>query len=267
LTWGAGDFGGGVLSRRAPVLTVVLISQVAGSVGALAIALLIRESMPAPADLPWALAGGLGGGIGITALYHGLSTGRMGVVAPVTGVLSAGLPVLFGVVTEGLPGFLVIIGIGLAIVAVVLVSRVQDERSGDSGLRFALIAGLALGTFGISASRFSEGHTFGLLSIVRAIEALLITVIVIAGHRRWRAPRRLLPAMAGVGALDMAGNATFILAAQAGSLAIAAVLSSLYPVTTVILAAVVLRERITRSHAVGIALAAAAIVTITIGST
>ena len=232
----------------------------------MAIALVIGESMPADSDVPWAIAGGIGGGIGIVALYHGLSIGRMGVVAPVTGVLSAALPVLFGVFTEGLPNLPVVVGIGLAIVAVVLVSRVHDERSGPSGLPFALIAGVALGTFGISASQFSEGHTFGPLTIVRLTEAVLIAIVVIVGHRHWRASPRLLPAMAGVGALDMVGNATYILAAHAGSLAIAAVLSSLYPVTTVVLAAAVLRERITRSHAVGIALAAAAIVSITTGS-
>jgi drug/metabolite transporter (DMT)-like permease len=105
------------------------------------------------------------------------------------------------------------------------------------------------------------------LTLIRATESLLIIAVAVLGRQAWRADRRLLPAMAGVGVLDMAGNAAFILAVQAGSLAVAAVLSSLYPVTTVVLASVVLRERITRSHATGIALAVGAIVCIAAGST
>ena len=144
-------------------------------------------------------------------------------------------------------------------------SRVADDRAGPSGLGLALLAGVAIGSFGIAISQISEGHTFGPLTIIRAAEAVLIAAVILIGRRAWRADRRWLPAMAGVGVLDMAGNAAFILAVQAGALAVAAVLSSLYPVTTVILAAVFLRERVTRSHAVGIVLAVGAIVCIAVG--
>jgi drug/metabolite transporter (DMT)-like permease len=161
---------------------------------------------------------------------------------------------------------LVVIGIGLAIVAVVLVSRIDDGRSGPSGFGLAVVAGIGIGGFGVAISQISEGHAFGPLTIIRATEAVLIGAIVVLGRQAWRADRRLLPAMAGVGVLDMGGNAAFILAVQSGSLAIAAVLSSLYPVTTVLLASVVLRERVTRSHAVGIVLALAAIACIAAGS-
>jgi drug/metabolite transporter (DMT)-like permease len=222
--------------------------------------------MPLPTDVPWSILGGVTGGIGIVALYHGLATGRMGVVAPVTGVLAAAIPVVFGVVTEGLPSPLVVAGIVIAFVAVVLVSRVDDGRSGPSGVGIALIAGVAIGSFGIAIDHISEGHTFGPLAIIRLAEALLIVLVIVIGRQAWRIERRWLPAMAGVGVLDMAGNATFILAVQAGSLATAAILSSLYPVTTVILATVFLRERVTRAHAIGIALAVAAIVAIAAGA-
>jgi drug/metabolite transporter (DMT)-like permease len=267
VTWGSGDFAGGLLTRRSPVLAVVLVSQVVGAVIALALALLRGETMPLPTDLPWSIAGGLTGGVGIVALYRGLAVGRMGVVAPVTGVLAAAIPVVFGMLVEGLPTALVAIGIGLAIVAVVLVSRVNDGRDGPTGLWLALVAGVAIGGFGVAISQISDGHAFGPLTIIRASEGLLIGAIIVVGRQAWRADRRLLPTMAGVGVLDMAGNAGFILAVQAGSLAIAAILSSLYPVTTVILATVILRERVTRSHAVGIALAVAAIACIAAGST
>jgi drug/metabolite transporter (DMT)-like permease len=266
LTWGSGDFGGGLLTKRTPVLGVVLVSQLVGIVIALALAFVRGETMPAPSDVPWSIVGGVGGGIGIVALYHGLATGRMGVVAPVTGVLAAAIPVTLGVLTEGPPPVLVVVGIGLAIVAVIFVSRVDDGRSGPSGIGVALIAGVAIGSFGIAINQISAGHTFGPLTIIRATEAVLIVGVIVIGRQAWRMDRRWLPAMAGVGVLDMAGNAAFILAVQAGSLAIAAILSSLYPVTTVILATVFLHERVTRAHAVGIALAVGAIVCIAAGA-
>lgn len=237
-----------------------------GAALALVLAVLRGETIPLPADVPLSIFGGVAGGIGIVALYRGLAIGRMGVVAPVTGVLAAAIPVAFGILMEGLPGPLVVVGIGLAIVAVVLVSRVNDGRAGPSGLGLALVAGVAIGAFGVAISQISEGHAFGPLTIIRVTQALLIVSAIVIGRQAWRADRRLLPAMAGVGVLDMAGNASFILAVQAGALSVAAVLSSLYPVTTVVLAMLVLHERMTRSHAIGIVLAAGAIVCIAVGS-
>jgi drug/metabolite transporter (DMT)-like permease len=266
LAWGSGDFSGGLLSRRVPVLAVVLVSQVVGTAIALPLGVVRGETMPLLSDVPWCIAGGVTGGIGIVALYHGLATARMGVVAPITGVLAAAIPVVYGVLVEGLPSALVVLGIGVAIVAVILVSRVADDRAGPSGIGLALVAGVAIGSFGIAISQISEGHTFGPLAIIRSAEGVFIAAVILVGRRSWRFERRWLPAMAGVGFLDMAGNAAFLLAVQTGALAIAATLSSLYPVTTVILASVFLRERVTRSHAVGIVLAAIAIVCIATGS-
>lgn len=265
-TWGSGDFAGGLLARRSAVLAVAMVSQLVGIAIALVVAVIRGETMPVPADIPWSVLGGLTGGLGIVCLYRGLAVGRMGVVAPVTGVVAAAIPVGFGIATQGFPMPLVVVGIGLAIIAVVLVSRVDDGRSGPSGLGLALVAGTAIGAFGVVISQITEGRVFGPLAIIRASEALLIAGIAIGLRQPWRTERRLLPAMAGVGVLDTAGNAAFILAVQAGPLAIAAMLSSLYPVTTVVLAMLVLHERVTRTHAVGIALAIAAIACIAAGS-
>lgn len=266
LTWGTGDFGGGLLSRRAPLFGVVLASQLVGTVVALGLAVIRGESLPTATDVGWSVAGGLTGGIGISALYQGLAVGRMGIVAPITGVIAALIPVAAGIAFEGVPPPLVLLGIGLAFVAVILVSRVGDDRNGPSGVGLALVAGVAIGLLGVAVAQLSEGHVFGPLTILRATEALLIGAIVLVGHRAWRSDRRWWPRLAGVGIMDMAGNGAFILAVQAGSLAVAAVLSSLYPVTTVVLATIFLREPVTRSHAVGIALAAAAIACIAGGS-
>ena len=233
---------------------------------ALVLAVARGEGLPTSSDIGWSVVGGLAGGIGISALYQGLAVGRMGIVAPITGVIAALIPVVVGIVFEGLPAPLVLVGIVLAFVAVVLVSRVSDDRAGPSGVGLALVAGFAIGATGVVFAQLSDGHVFGPLTILRASEAGLVALIVLVGHRDWRPSLRLWPALAGVGVLDMAGNGTFILAVQAGSLAVAAVLSSLYPVTTVVLAAIFLRERVTRTHAAGIALAVAAIACIATGS-
>ncbi len=234
---------------------------------ALVLAIVSGETAPTAADLGWSVLAGVAGGIGITALYRGLAVGRMGIVAPVTGVIAALIPVTAGIVLEGVPPPLVLLGIALAVLAVVLVSRVRDEASGPSGIGLALSAGVAIGSFSVFAAQLSDGHAFGPLVLIRGAEALLIVAAVLVTRSAWRPERRLVPAIAAVGVLDMIGNGAFILAVQAGALAVAAVLSSLYPVTTVVLATIFLRERVTRTHAVGIALAVTAIVCIALGST
>src|SRR5207249_11721079 len=114
------------------------------------------EPMPSTADVSWSAAGGLAGGIGITALYQGLAVGRMGIVAPITGVMAATIPVAVGVAFQGIPAPIVLVGIALALVAVVLVSQVEDQRGGPSGLGLALVAGAALGLLGVCFSQISD---------------------------------------------------------------------------------------------------------------
>jgi drug/metabolite transporter (DMT)-like permease len=254
---------------------VVLLSQVVGMAFALVLAIARGETAPTTADLGWSVLAGITGGVGISALYRGLAVGRMGIVAPVTGVIAALIPVAAGIALEGLPAPLVLFGIGLAIAAVILVSRVRDEASAPastaapapSGLGLALIAGVAIGLFSVAAGQISDGHAFGPLVVIRGAEAMLIGGAVVVTGAGWRPDRRLVPAISLVGVLDMTGNGAFILAVQAGALAVAAVLSSLYPVTTVVLAWLVLHERVTRTHAAGIALAMAAIACIAVGTT
>ena len=234
---------------------------------ALLIALLRGETFPPVVDVGWAVAGGFAGGTGIASLYRALAIGRMAVVAPITAVLAATIPVVVGFATHGLPAPVVLLGMALAIVAVILVSQVQDAAEGRSrGLGLAVLAGVGFGLFGVCIGQLSDGHVFGPLVVVRATEAVLIGGLVIVTRSPWRPPRDLVLAICAVGVLDMAGNGAYILSAQAGSLAVASVLSSLYPVTTVVLAATFLRERVTRIHLVGIALAAVAVGLIAFGS-
>jgi drug/metabolite transporter (DMT)-like permease len=263
LTWGAADFGGGRASRRGPVFGVVILTQTVGILLSGAIAIIRAEPAPTAADLGWASLAGLAGALGIVCLYQGLASARITVVAPITGVLAATIPVTVGWLSQGVPSLWRIAGIGLALVAVFLVSTSVDPRSDrPAGVRFGLAAGLGLGLFNVFAARFSPGLVFGPLVVVRIVEALSIGAIILVARRPWRLPRAVAPLAIVVGAGDMTGNAFFVLAAQAGRLDVASVLSSLYPITTVVLAAILLRERVTRVHGLGIAAAGAAIVLI-----
>lgn len=254
------------MSRRAPVFGVVLFSQLIGLLIAFAIAVWRAEAIPTGQDLVLCLVAGVLGGVGVTALYRALAVGRMGIVAPVTGVLAAVIPVVAGIAFQGLPGPMVLAGIGLAVAAVLLVSRVADEGGGRAGLTEALVAGIAIGLFGVTIAGLGKGNVFAALAVIRSVQAVLIIAAIVATRATWRPERRVLPAIAVIGVLDMAGNGLYLLAVQSGALAVASVLSALYPVVTVILAAVLLRERITRHHTVGIGMAAVAIALIGFGS-
>jgi drug/metabolite transporter (DMT)-like permease len=191
----------------------------------------------------------------------------MGVVAPTTGVLSAVVPVAAGFLLEGVPQPAAIAGIALALLAVVLVTRAPGaDPDRPSGIEWALLAGLAIGGFNLFVGQFSGTTALGPLVLIRLVQATVLGFVLIAFRQPWRMPRDVPPKLVGIGLLDMAGNASFILASQAGALAIAAVLSSLYPVVTVLLAIVVLREHLTRSHVAGIALTAVAIALIAAGA-
>ncbi len=255
------------MTRRAPVLGVVGVTQGVGAIAALGLAIVRGEPFPVASDVALAIFGAFAGVIGITCLYRGLAVGRMGVVAPTTGVLSAAVPVLVGFATEGIPNPVAIVGIALAIVAVILVTRAPSaDPERPSGIWWALAGGLALGVLGACLGRFSGTTALGPLVILRLTQAVIIVTLIVVTRQPWRMPSDAPPKLVAVGLLDMGGNAAFILAAQAGALAIAAVLSSLYPVVTVILAITLLREHVTRSHVAGIALTAVAIALIALGA-
>lgn len=246
-------------SRRAPVLGVVLVVEVVGVLLAGALAIAVGEPLPSERGILFGLGAGACGMFGILGLYRGLAVGRMGVVAPVAAVLGAGLPVAIGFLLEGVPGPLQVVGIVLGIAAVILVSQVPGPAGRRSGIEFAIVSGVGIAGFNVFISQLPEGEAVWPLAVLRLESIVLVFVIVLLGRQAWRVPRdALLPAI-GVGSLDMVGNLAFILATQAGALAITVVLASLYPVVTILMAIAILRERMTRFHAVGIAAAMAAI--------
>lgn len=261
--WGIGDFGGGLTSRTAPVFGVLFTSQVASLVVAVPLFLVAGERPMSATDLGLAALGGVFGASGLALLYRGLSRGRMGVVAPIAATITAAMPIAFGFLTEGMPSPLAIVGIGLAIIGVALVSfapRASDGR--PSGVGYAIVTGVIFGLFPIATSGIADDLLVGPVLAVRVASVATVTILILITRQPWHVPRRLWPAMLGIGLVDMLATAAYLAAIAVGPLAIAAILSSLYPIVTVILAAAVLRERISPLHAVGIAAAAGAVVLI-----
>jgi drug/metabolite transporter (DMT)-like permease len=246
----------------------VLIGQSLGFAIVLVAALVLREALPSAVGLAWAAAAGVCGIFGLVAFYRALSIGRMGIVAPVAGVLGAAIPVLSGALAQGLPSVLQGVGIALAIVSVVLVTRPGDEppRPDDRrALALAIFAGVGFGLFTTLLHQAGDGSIPWLLvatrgtSVAILIVAVLVTRDVVAARVRWLGPAVL------AGSLDVFGNGFFVAAAQTGRLDVAAVTSSLYPITTVILARLLLGERFAHVHVAGVAVAGVAIVCISAG--
>ena len=259
LFWGSGDFNGGLASRRANATSVVIGAYTIGFFLLIGLALLWREPFPGPLDLVWGGLAGFAGAIGLISFYSAMSIGRMGIAAPVSAVLTAGLPVIFSAFTQGLPSLLQLGGFVLALLAIGLISRPEGEKGRPEGLGLALLAGCGFGCFFILVSHVSQAATFWPLSAARLTAVLLL--LVMAGIRRQGAIPKMTvaPFVLLAGVLDAIGNAFFVLATHSGRLDVAAILSSLYPAATVLLAAIVLRERMTRIQTIGILLALIAV--------
>ncbi len=228
--------------------------------------LVLGGPLPGQATIILAMVAGAFSVAGILGLYTGLAVGRMGVVAPVTGLIAASLPVAVGIVAEGWPATAVLVGILAALGAVVLVSRSADPEGRRSGIEYGIVGGLGLGMFNVVVGAFPEDQVIWPLALIKLGALVPIVLLVVLGRRPWRMTSSILPAVVAVAVLDLAGNGLYILATQAGRLDVAATLSSLYPVTTVVLAVALLRERVTRTHLAGIIMAVVAIVLIAGGS-
>jgi drug/metabolite transporter (DMT)-like permease len=183
----------------------------------------------------------------------------MGIAAPVSAVLTASLPVLFSIFTVGLPSLLQVGGFILALLAITLISRPERTKGRPEGIGLALLAGCGFGCFFILISRVSHSATFWPLAVARFTSVLFLLVMVRLRQQQTLPRSNVIPLILLAGVLDAIGNAFFVLAAHAGRLDVAAVLSSLYPAATVMLAALVLRERVTRIQAIGIVLALLAV--------
>jgi drug/metabolite transporter (DMT)-like permease len=264
LCWGSGDFNGGLASRRANASSVVTSAYAVGFILMVALALIWREPLPSWQDILWGGLAGLAGASGLIAFYSALSIGRMGVAAPISAVLTTALPVIFSAFVEGLPGLLQLGGFLLALCAIVFISRPEQTRGRPQGVGLALLAGCGFGCFFILISRVNHAETFWPLAVARFTSVLFLVIVSLFRRQRVVLERKVIPLVLLAGILDAMGNAFFVLAAHVGRLDIASILSSLYPAATVLLAAIVLRERVTRFQGIGIVLALVAVCLISI---
>lgn len=247
ISWGAGDFSGGMASRKSRASLVVWLSQLVGGLLLLLLALAFGEPFPGGMDLLLGALAGLAGVVGLALLYKGLAMGQMGIVAPLTAVISASLPVLVSTFVEGLPPVAKLIGFAFGLLAVWFLSRPEHGgRLQLTDLWLPIASGLAFALFFIFVDQITIGAVFWPLVAARvASVAALFAVLWLRGREKMVWPNgRLLPLITLSGVFDAAGNAFFALAAQAGRLDIAAVLSSLYPATTVLLAWLVVKEQL-----------------------
>ena len=259
LFWGSGDFNGGLASRRSNASSVVIAAYAIGFVLLIVLALLWREPFPRTIDIMWGALAGLAGAIGLIAFYSALSIGRMGIAAPVSAILTASLPVLFSLFTAGLPTWLQLGGFILALIAIGLISRPERAKGRPEGLGLAMLAGCGFGCFFILISRVTPTSTFWPLATARFTAVLFLLIVTLLRREPTLPKTTVAPFVVLAGVLDAIGNAFFVLATHNGRLDIAAVLSSLYPAATVLLAALVLRERVTRIQGIGILVALIAV--------
>lgn len=277
-TYGAADFIGGNVSRRFDAFSVVLVSQLIGAVPLVVVVPFLAEGSPTAQALGWGAAAGIGGGTGVLFLYRGLAVGRMSVVAPITGVVAAIVPVVVGLVIGERPSPISLLGVALALLAVILVSSApppDDERDVDldedisvprrSGVLYAFGAGLSFALFFVFLNAAGEDSAIWPLLGTRGASLLLVTVAVIALRKPLKPPPGTIVAIGWAGVLDVAANVFYLISARFGLLSLVAVLTSMYPAVTVLLARIFLNERMIRMQLVGLALAGAAIAMIVAG--
>lgn len=257
-TFGAADFLGGLATRRSSTLPITVISQAVG-LAVLAIGVLVLPGNASVAAIGWGMVAGIGGAGGLIAYFKALSMGAMGVSAPVASLVGAAVPVAFGLGLGERPGVLAAGGIVLGIIATGLVSRPADAAAVDlraqrSALATAAVAGFLFGIFFVALDQAPDDS--GLWPLIGARIAGLLMLGVLVAVRRPAWPGRPVLGLATVsGLLDMVANVLFLLATREGLLVLTSVITSLYPVGVVLLAAVVLRERLAPVQAGGVALA------------
>ena len=274
LAYGVSDFVGGLASRRTSAWSVALVAQVSATCFSTFLALLFGGS-PTLGDVAWGVLAGAGSSAGIGFLYRGLATGRMSVVAPVSAVGSAVVPVLVGTATGERPSALMWVGVVFALPAIWLVARETGSGEstaapGDRGRDAAafvdgLLAGAGFGVLFAALGQVSEESGLWPVATGQGVSILGLVVLATALGADW-VPRHKVVALALVaGLLGATANAAFLLSAQAGFLTVAGVLSSLYPATTVLLASLVLHERIHRAQGFGLGLCLLAIALVAVG--
>jgi drug/metabolite transporter (DMT)-like permease len=270
LCWGTADFLGGLQSRRRSLVTVLLVSQAAALVLAVILVAASGDGPPDRGAAALALGAGIGGCAALAAFYRGLAIGTMSIVAPISAT-GAAVPVLVGVASGERPGTVQVAGIVLAMVGIVLAAR---ERGGSAApgravrasIGLALLAAIGFGSFFVLIDEATEraGAPWPLL-LVRVAEVVALGVLAVALRPRMPSGARDGAPLLVVGTLDFLATALFAYATQEGLLSVVAVVGSLYPAVTVVLARVVLSERVARSQELGVVITLAGVVAISAG--
>lgn len=270
VVYGASDFLGGLASRRSGAYAVVVWSQFAGLLILAGAIVVTGEAMPPGRDLLWGAVAGVGGGTGVVLLYRGLAIGRMAIVAPTAAVGGAVIPVLVGLTLGERPAALALVGVVVAVTAIALVSSSHDDagpadvrRRLPPGFAEAVGAGLGFALFFVSLDQTTDAADLWPLLAAR----VSIAVAAFAGVATRSALRPVTGAggqIVVLGVLDMVANLLYVLASRRGLLSIVAVLVSLYPASTVVLARFILHERFTRTQLAGLAAAAAGVTLIAV---
>lgn len=260
-TWGGSDFAGGWGARRASSLLITASGQVVSLAALLCICLVLRLPVPDSRYLVYAAIGGFEGAFALAIFYRALAMGAMGLTAALTGLLTALIPVLFDLFHTGWPGTLTTAGLAAGLAAIWMISQSQNASESATPAR-ALLLGACAGTgFGAQLILFKMGAEGGVLwaltsGRIAGATAILLTVVVARPKGGWRGFW-----LAGIisGCLDTVGNLFYMMASQTGRLEVAAVICSMYPAGTILLAGIILRERPTKRQIAGMGLALAAV--------
>ena len=262
--WGSGDFTGGLAARRIGTFHTILIGYTIELFASVFVALARLEKLPPAVDLMWGALAGLFVIVGFGSLLRGFTIGRMGIVAPVSAVLAAAVPVIFTALTKGFPRELQLLGFGLALVSIWMLSRPEPLGGRPAGVGMALLAGLGFGGFFTTLDQIGENALFWPLVASRMTAFVLILAFALVTRQQLIPPAFPVVLLTLNGVLGVAGTLFFLLATQNGRLDIAAVLGSLYSAVTAILAKLVTKENIARLQVVGMAVAVLAVALITI---
>ena len=267
LSWGLGDFLAGLCTRRLPVVTVLVVSQAAG-LATIALVVTVRGAGPPDArHLLYGSLAGVCGAVGLAALYRGLAVGPMSIVAPISATAAA-VPVVFDLVTGDRPSGVQAAGIALAVAGVVLASRAgaaEGRRASTEGVGLALVAAVSFGLLLVLLGEASEGDPYWGTLAMRGTSFSLLVLAALVLRPSFALAERDLPVLLLIGVLDTAGNTLFAVATTESLLSVAAVLGQLYPVVTVLLARLVLGERMSRGQGAGVVSAFTGVALITAG--
>jgi drug/metabolite transporter (DMT)-like permease len=268
LAWGFADFGAGVSTRRLPVFVVAAVSQTAGLVLVGLVVVLSGRGVPTATQLAWAAGAGVVGVLGLSAFYRAMAIGTMGVIGPITAA-AAIVPVVYGIAHGERPTTLQGIGVGLAVVGVIAASLEPVPEGGrrrlGTGVGLALVAALSFGCALIGLSKGAAGGAAWATLTMRIAAVPLVLVLAFALRPRLPSSQRAWLVLLGVGVADTGATLLYAAATTRELLSVVAVLSSLYPIVIVVLARVLLAERVARPQLVGVAIALAGVALISAG--